>query len=391
MDYPFNEFFLTMNHFLLPVSDWKHQRISHPVVKQALLCDRAGYITFRHSRSPSLATIVESRLEEQLDDTKDSFAVGPDRERRSMTRQNRGDEADDAGAARHVHVQRNDGIISLPSSLPLPESFLVEVVNATPEEPTMVDNKQKIQYQQPLMEIEAVPIETQEVDCSEFLPASSPLPLPLSSLTTTQSDSGGQSTPERTRSSLSALFSASKDFGRGNRINNDKSSPGELSGVTTKKRRRATVSSWFTTRGSTNASSSSPGMVPSKSSSGALGTQKPQEHQQASSSISLRVPLRTRQRVTVSNATAASNGTASSRWSERTRSASLKIQGLWSWLKEWPRRQKEVQPKGRRRSDDDCSSLTDESIQHTIALPPPFKVRSRTNKDDLSDSPPWEE
>ncbi|KAG0011950.1 hypothetical protein BGZ81_001852 [Podila clonocystis] len=44
------------------LSDWKHQRISHPVVKQALMRDRAGYITFRHSRSPSLATIPENQL-----------------------------------------------------------------------------------------------------------------------------------------------------------------------------------------------------------------------------------------------------------------------------------------------------------------------------------------
>ncbi|KAF8956967.1 hypothetical protein BGZ46_002282 [Entomortierella lignicola] len=46
------------------VSSWKHQRVSHPVVKQALLCEQAGYMIFRHSRSPSLATIVESQLEE---------------------------------------------------------------------------------------------------------------------------------------------------------------------------------------------------------------------------------------------------------------------------------------------------------------------------------------
>ncbi|KAG0319748.1 hypothetical protein BG000_003785 [Podila horticola] len=49
------------------LSDWKHQRISHPVVKQALMRDRAGYITFRHSRSPSLATIPENQLlEDQI-------------------------------------------------------------------------------------------------------------------------------------------------------------------------------------------------------------------------------------------------------------------------------------------------------------------------------------
>jgi hypothetical protein len=46
------------------VSDWKHQRISHPVVKQALMREQAGYMIFRHSRSPSLATIVESQLED---------------------------------------------------------------------------------------------------------------------------------------------------------------------------------------------------------------------------------------------------------------------------------------------------------------------------------------
>ncbi|KAF9344729.1 hypothetical protein BGX26_003988 [Mortierella sp. AD094] len=57
------------------LSGWKHQKVSHPVVKQALLCEQAGYMIFRHSRSPSLATIVESQLEEdkeiglgQLDD-----------------------------------------------------------------------------------------------------------------------------------------------------------------------------------------------------------------------------------------------------------------------------------------------------------------------------------
>ncbi|KAG0014108.1 hypothetical protein BGZ80_010646, partial [Entomortierella chlamydospora] len=46
------------------VSGWKHQRVSHPVVKQALLREQAGYMIFRHSRSPSLATIIESQLEE---------------------------------------------------------------------------------------------------------------------------------------------------------------------------------------------------------------------------------------------------------------------------------------------------------------------------------------
>ncbi|ORZ27882.1 kinase-like domain-containing protein, partial [Lobosporangium transversale] len=50
----------TANH----ISHWKHQRVSHPVVKQALMCDQAGYMIFRHSRSPSLATIVESHLED---------------------------------------------------------------------------------------------------------------------------------------------------------------------------------------------------------------------------------------------------------------------------------------------------------------------------------------
>ncbi|KAF9081595.1 hypothetical protein BGX23_000705 [Mortierella sp. AD031] len=52
----------------LPVlSDWKHQRISHPKVKQTLMCDQSRYLVFRHSRSPSLATIVEHQMEE--DDT----------------------------------------------------------------------------------------------------------------------------------------------------------------------------------------------------------------------------------------------------------------------------------------------------------------------------------
>ncbi|KAF9438029.1 hypothetical protein BGZ76_010078 [Entomortierella beljakovae] len=53
------------------VSGWKHQRASHPVVKQALLCDQAGYMIFRHSRSPSLATIVE-----QLEDDRE-FGMMP--------------------------------------------------------------------------------------------------------------------------------------------------------------------------------------------------------------------------------------------------------------------------------------------------------------------------
>lgn len=299
-----------------------------------------------------------------------------------MTRQNRGEETDDGGATSYVHVQRNDGIISLPSPSPPSEAILVDFVNATPEEPTTMDDKQKVKHQKAWMEIEVVTMEAQQVDCSECMPSSSSLPLPLSSLTTTPSDSGGLSIPERTRSSLSVLFSTSKDIGRGNKINNDKSSPRELSGVMTKKWRRATVSSWFSASGSTNTStsSSSPGMVPSRSSSGAIGTENPQEHQQAFSSISPGILLRTRQRVTVSNATATSTGTTSSRWSERSRSASLKIQGLWSWLKDWPKRHKEVKP---RRSDDDCSSLTNENIQHAVVLPP--------RKDDFSDSTPWEE
>ncbi|KAF9413544.1 hypothetical protein BGZ94_000685, partial [Podila epigama] len=49
------------------LAEWKHQRVSHPVVKQALMRDRVGYITFRHSRSPSLATIPENQLlEDQI-------------------------------------------------------------------------------------------------------------------------------------------------------------------------------------------------------------------------------------------------------------------------------------------------------------------------------------
>ncbi|KAG0324915.1 hypothetical protein BGZ99_001274 [Dissophora globulifera] len=46
------------------VSGWKNQRISHPIVKQVLSRGQAGYMIFRHSRSPSLATIKESELEE---------------------------------------------------------------------------------------------------------------------------------------------------------------------------------------------------------------------------------------------------------------------------------------------------------------------------------------
>ncbi|KAK3827361.1 MAG: kinase-like domain-containing protein [Linnemannia gamsii] len=48
----------------LVVADWKHQRMNHPKVMQALLCDQPRYLTFRHSRSPSLATIVEHHMEE---------------------------------------------------------------------------------------------------------------------------------------------------------------------------------------------------------------------------------------------------------------------------------------------------------------------------------------
>lgn len=44
--------------------DWKHQRMSHPKVMQALKCDQPRYLTFRHSRPPSLATIVEYQMEE---------------------------------------------------------------------------------------------------------------------------------------------------------------------------------------------------------------------------------------------------------------------------------------------------------------------------------------
>jgi hypothetical protein len=38
--------------------------MSHPKVIQALMCDQPRYLTFRHSRSPSLATIVEHQMEE---------------------------------------------------------------------------------------------------------------------------------------------------------------------------------------------------------------------------------------------------------------------------------------------------------------------------------------
>ncbi|KAF9570163.1 p21 protein (Cdc42 Rac)-activated kinase [Mortierella alpina] len=49
-----------------PTSAWKHQRISHPLVQQALKCEQARYVTFRHSRTPSLATILENHLEDQV-------------------------------------------------------------------------------------------------------------------------------------------------------------------------------------------------------------------------------------------------------------------------------------------------------------------------------------
>ncbi|KAG0267723.1 hypothetical protein BG011_000035 [Mortierella polycephala] len=42
-----------------PSSPWKHQRISHPMVRQALMREQARYVIFRHSRTPSLATIAE--------------------------------------------------------------------------------------------------------------------------------------------------------------------------------------------------------------------------------------------------------------------------------------------------------------------------------------------
>ncbi|KAG9063423.1 hypothetical protein KI688_004306 [Linnemannia hyalina] len=49
---------------MLSGMDWKHQRVSHPKVMQALMRDQPRYLTFRHSRSPSLATIVEDQMEE---------------------------------------------------------------------------------------------------------------------------------------------------------------------------------------------------------------------------------------------------------------------------------------------------------------------------------------
>lgn len=51
-------------HSLSLAFGWKNQRISPSIVKQALMCEQAGYMIFRHSRSPSLATILESQLED---------------------------------------------------------------------------------------------------------------------------------------------------------------------------------------------------------------------------------------------------------------------------------------------------------------------------------------
>ncbi|KAG0234129.1 Serine/threonine-protein kinase 4 [Actinomortierella wolfii] len=65
--------------------EWKSQRISHPIVKQALMCERAGYFSFRHSRSPSLATIVETEEERALERERE-LERARERQRRELER-----------------------------------------------------------------------------------------------------------------------------------------------------------------------------------------------------------------------------------------------------------------------------------------------------------------
>ncbi|KAF9974744.1 Serine/threonine-protein kinase 4 [Actinomortierella ambigua] len=65
--------------------EWRNQRLSHPIVKQALMCERAGYITFRHSRSPSLATIVETEEERALERERE-LERARERQRRELER-----------------------------------------------------------------------------------------------------------------------------------------------------------------------------------------------------------------------------------------------------------------------------------------------------------------
>jgi len=277
------------------VSDWKHQRISHPVVKQALLCDRAGYITFRHSRSPSLATIIESQLEEQLDDSEDSMKDKLDDE---QSEERRGDMALSASST----TEDQSGV-----------------------EPQGLEPEQEAGCREP-------------VSLDSFLSLPSPPPPLLSSSSSSLSSRPSQMTSleqhsnsslviPRTSppSSLTGLFSTSRD-NRDNTLVSGRAGFGSMFGG--KKRRRASLSSWFT--------SSTPGTASPSSELFCAVEDCPRK---ASSPISPRIISRTR-RATMSNATMTSAGTTSSKWSERSRSASLKVQGLWSWLKEWPRRQK---------------------------------------------------
>ncbi|KAF9194631.1 hypothetical protein BGZ50_005994 [Haplosporangium sp. Z 11] len=55
----------TTNNTSDPASVWKHQRINHPMVRQALMREQARYVIFRHSQTPSLATIAEDRQRRQ--------------------------------------------------------------------------------------------------------------------------------------------------------------------------------------------------------------------------------------------------------------------------------------------------------------------------------------
>lgn len=285
-----------LSMFSLIVSSWKHQRISHPVVKQALLCDRAGYITFRHSRSPSLATIVESQMEEQLDDSEDSLKDKSDDERSE---------------------ERKEDVLHLSTMAAMSAQGTIEAQSGMDSQ--VLEFKQVTECREPAF-------------LDSLLPLTPPPPPPLPSSSSTLSSSRpsyvtsieqhsncslvapGPSPP----SSLTALFSTSGDYSDIT-MNNNRAG---------KKKRRATLSSWFT--------NSTPGTASLSSEPFYTIEECPRK---ASSSISSRIMSRTR-RATISNATMTSTGTTSSKWSERSRSASSKVQGLWSWLKDWPRRQK---------------------------------------------------
>ncbi|KAF9365858.1 hypothetical protein BGX34_007946 [Mortierella sp. NVP85] len=64
-------------HRAAQTSGWKNQRISPSIVKQALMCEQAEYMIFRHSRSPSLATILESQMEDDTYSVIKDIGNGP--------------------------------------------------------------------------------------------------------------------------------------------------------------------------------------------------------------------------------------------------------------------------------------------------------------------------